>query len=185
MPISLPFIGRSRELVRQLEDSRPRLYRMAYAWCRNSALADDLAQEALAKALRQLGKLRDPAAVNSWLFTILNNCWRDHLRRSRETEDIDDVVLANERTPEDSHAERQLVERVRRAIAALPDGQRQVVTLVDLEGFTYMEVAGILEIPIGTVMSRLCRAHNTLRERLLRDFDHKTVEANTRFRRIK
>jgi len=185
MPLPIPLIGRSRELVRQLEESRPRLYRMAFAWCRNAHLADDLAQEALAKALRQLGRLRDPGAVNAWLFTILNNCWRDHLRRARDTDDIDEVVVAHDRTPEDSHAEQQIVERVRNAIGTLPEGQRQVVTLVDLEGFTYMEVAGILEIPIGTVMSRLCRAHNSLRERLLRDFDHKTIEAGTRFRRIK
>jgi len=181
----LKLICRSEEMTRRLEASRPRLYRMAYAWTRNAALADDLTQETLVKALKKRDQLRDPEAINTWLFRILSNCWRDYLRQNRDLEDIDEVALASDSTPEADNAQMQLVEKVRAAIMKLPDGQRQVVTLVDIEGFTYLEVANILEIPVGTVMSRLCRAHNVLRERLLRDMDEKIPSAPLRFRRVK
>ncbi len=175
----------SRDLLKRLEASRPRLYRMAYAWSRNPAVADDLTQEALAKALKGVRKLRDPKVLDTWLFSILTNCWRDYLRQRQQTEDIDNVTLLHESTPETEHDEQRLVNKVREAIYRLPVGQREVVTLVDLEGFTYSEVAKILVIPIGTVMSRLCRAHNALRTRLLRDFDQKAPAEGARFRRVK
>ncbi len=69
----------------------------------------------------------------------------------------------NAATPEDEHAQSQIVSRVREAIANLPIGQRQVLMLVDLEEFSYTEVATVLAIPIGTVMSRLCRARQALK----------------------
>jgi RNA polymerase sigma-70 factor (ECF subfamily) len=175
----------SQDLNKRLEAARPRLFRMAYAWSRNPALADDLTQETLAKAIKKVGQLRDTGALDTWLFSILANTWRDHLRKNKEIEDIDNITLLHDVTPESTHGEQQLVEKVRASIMKLPEGQRQVVTLVDLEGFTYMEVANILDIPIGTVMSRLCRAHNALKDRLLREFDQQPASVPTRFRRIK
>lgn len=158
-----------RELVEQIKTSRVRLYRLAFAWCHDTGLADDLAQETLTRALSRLDQLRESARLMGWLFAILNRCWIDHLRRLRE--DVDDEILAelpSDLLGPDSHAERQqTVNRVRAAIAALPLGQRQVVTLVDLEDFSYAEVAEILAIPIGTVMSRLCRARASLKELLV------------------
>lgn len=158
-----------RELVEQIKASRGRLYRLAFAWCHDAALADDLTQEALARGLSKLEQLRESARLMSWLCAILNRCWIDHLRATREG--VDDEVLAelpSDLPGPDSHAERQqTVNRVRAAIAALPLGQRQVVTLVDLEEFSYVEVAEILTVPIGTVMSRLCRARAALRTLLL------------------
>jgi len=151
---------------RQLEESRTRLFRVAFSWCNDADLADDLTQEALARALRARGQLRDGAALRTWLFKILNNCWRDWLRQRRDTTDIDSVVLRDDRTPERIHATATLVERVRVAVSELPQGQRQALTLVDLEGFTYAEVAEALEIPIGTVMSRICRARRALGDAL-------------------
>jgi RNA polymerase sigma-70 factor (ECF subfamily) len=142
---------------------------LAFAWCHDAVLADDLAQEALTRGLSRLEQLRESARLMSWLFAILNRCWIDHLRTRRE--DLDDEVLAelpSDLPGPDSHAERQqTVNRVRAAVAVLPLGQRQVVTLVDLEDFSYAEVAEILAIPIGTVMSRLCRARGSLRGLLL------------------
>lgn len=73
---------------------------------------------------------------------------------------------AQDLNPEEVHAESQMVGRVRRAVAALPIGQRQVVTLVDLEQMAYGETAEALGIPVGTVMSRLSRARQSLRELL-------------------
>lgn len=155
-----------RELVEQIKASRVRLYRLAFAWCHDTVLADDLAQEALTRGLSRLEQLREPERLISWLFAILNRCWIDHLRTRRE--DFDDEILAelpSDLPGPDSHAERQqTVNRVRAAVAALPLGQRQAVTLVDLEDFSYAEVAEILTIPIGTVMSRLCRARASLKQ---------------------
>lgn len=150
----------------QLELIRPKLYRVAYSWSHNAALADDLVQETLIKALKSSGQLRELARLNGWLFSILANCWRDHFRQYREMEDIEeleDYHCVDETTPEKEHAQSQIVSRVLDAVAKLPIGQRQVLTLVDLEEFTYNEVAAILTIPIGTVMSRLCRARQTLK----------------------
>jgi RNA polymerase sigma-70 factor, ECF subfamily len=161
--------GRNPALRREIEQSRDMLGRMAYAWCHDRALADDLAQAAVEKGLRACGQLRDPAKVRAWLLQILANCLRDHLRERRDFVDIDDVaesVLASGATPEEASASTQLVGRVRAAVAGLPLGQRQVVTLVDLEECSYTEAAEVLGIPIGTVMSRLCRARRALREAL-------------------
>ncbi len=176
---------RGRDSRRKLEESRARLYRVAYSWCRNAALADDLVQETLIKAYRKSDQLRDPKAGQSWLFSILSNCFNDHFRRNRETEDIDNVTLVEDSTPESEVGEFQIVNKVRNAVALLSEGQRQVMTLVDLEGFSYIEVSQILEIPIGTVMSRLCRARNALKERLLSEFEKQPGLQDAVLRRVK
>lgn len=161
-----------KQFIKKLELGRPRLYRLAYSWCHNRALADDLTQEALSKAIAKAGQLRDPDALDSWLFGILANCLTDHYRRQRDTVDIEGVeehYLVSEATgPEDEYLQSETVRQIRRAIAELPIGQRQVITLVDLEELSYAEVANVLNIPVGTVMSRLCRARASLKE-LLRD----------------
>lgn len=152
---------------RELGENRERLYRLAFSWCSDPDTADDLVQETMAKALRNRHQLRDPGAARTWLFRILHNCWCDHLRRQKPTTDIDTVVLSHEMTPERLHDAATLVDRVRAAVAELPTGQRQALTLVDLEGCSYAEVAAVLDIPIGTVMSRICRARRTLGETLM------------------
>jgi RNA polymerase sigma-70 factor (ECF subfamily) len=177
--------SQSRELRQALEQSRARLYRMAYAWCHNAALADDLVQEALTKALRKSGQLRDPKARDAWLFSILANCYRDHFRRHRDMDDVDDFELSDEATPESHSSRQEIVVKVRAAITKLSEGQRQVVTMVDLEGFSYVEVSQILEVPIGTVMSRLCRARNALRELLVPEMERQTGSQGVTLRRVK
>lgn len=149
-------------LKQRIADNHKRLYRTAYSWGHDPDLAADIAQETVAKALKRISQLRDPAKLDSWLFGILINCWRDHFRQQRDTVDIDDIELPHTDTPEKVKQTQDLVDSVRRSIARLPETQRQVVTLVNLEGFSYAEVAEILEIPVGTVMSRLSRARNTL-----------------------
>jgi RNA polymerase sigma-70 factor (ECF subfamily) len=182
----LDFFLRSREAQRSLKEARTRLYRVAYAWCHSPALADDLVQETLTKALQKSGQLRDPKARDAWLFTILANCYRDHFRRSREMDDIDEIEISTESTPETEMSRSEIVGKVRAAIERLPAGQRQVVTLVDIEGFSYVEVAQILEVPIGTVMSRLCRARNAMKALLLPELQKNTASANRgALRRVK
>jgi RNA polymerase sigma-70 factor (ECF subfamily) len=163
------FIGRSRQFEAKLEASRCRLWRLAHSWCRNRALADDLVQETLAKALDRHAQLRDLDAIHAWLCSILAHCWHDHLRAGKEAVDLDALEereLFAPDCPEEDCLKNEIVRRVRQAVADLPPGQREVVTLVDLEEFSYAEVAEILQIPIGTVMSRLSRARASLRERL-------------------
>lgn len=138
---------------------------MAYAWCHDTGLADDLAQEVLIKGLKSVHQLKDESVLEAWLFSILHNCWRDHFRRQHPCIDIEQAMElpAPDKTPEEVHVESELIGRVRRAVATLPMGQRQVVSLVDLEELSYNEAAEALAIPIGTVMSRLCRARQALR----------------------
>ncbi len=171
-------------LRKRIEQNRTRLYRMAYAWCYDAATADDLVQECLTRALQNLGKLRDHDRLEVWLYSILNNCWREHLRRRRPNDEFDEEKFVCDNCPETQSYQQEIVQRVRGAIACLPMGQRKVVTLVDLEGFSYAEVAGILEIPIGTVMSRLSRARTELQKRLA-DISPAQQEATPRLRRVK
>lgn len=178
---------RNNDLHEQLEQIRPRLYRLAYSWNHNAALADDLVQETLIKALKNSAQLRDPTLLNSWLFSILANCLRDHFRKYKEMDDIDELadhIFAHEETPETSHSSAQIVARVRDAVSKLPLGQRQVITLVDLEELSYIEVATVLSIPIGTVMSRLCRARQTMRV-LLSELSDKKASNTSPLRRVK
>ena len=165
----LNFISRSRQFESKLEASRCRLWRLAQSWCRNRTVADDLVQETLAKALDRHSQLRDPEAMHAWLCSILANCWHDHLRGGKDTLDIDSIEeqdLPSTCCPEEDCLQNEVVRRVRAAVGKLPAGQREVVTLVDLEEFSYAEVAAILDVPIGTVMSRLSRARASLREAL-------------------
>lgn len=165
MPVQdLLRVRQNRELKRLIANSRDRLYRMAYAWTHDPHLADDLVQQAICKALGKYKQLKDLAAAEAWLFRILANCLTDHRRAKREVLTDAEVVSIEEWTPERQAHEQQLVARVRRAVAKLPLAQCQVVTLVDLEGFAYATVADILEIPVGTVMSRLCRGRRALCE---------------------
>jgi len=149
-------------LVRRIEGSRSKLYRMAYAWSHDAMLADDLVQEAQMLALQKLEQLKDEAAFDGWIYTILNNVWLGYLRKSRPCEDIERIVIVDDSSPENEMLVRQIDIMVRNAMSALPNAQRQVVSLIDLDGLSYSEVANILQVPIGTVMSRLNRARSAL-----------------------
>lgn len=157
------------QLAQLLASEHQRLYRMAYSWCCDAALAADLSQEAMLRALSRLEQLSDPQKFQAWLYAILHNCFLSHLRGRRPNEPLEEVVLARHDALEcaestESVSERnEIVRQVRGAICQLPLGQRQVITLVDLNGCSYAEVAEILEVPIGTVMSRLYRARQALR----------------------
>lgn len=149
-----------------IEAQRPLLYRIAYAWCHDPALADDLVQETLSKAWTRRAQLRDEAALKSWMVSIMNHCWLDYLRGRRDFDDVDDLeneLQSGIESPDACCNRKQVIACVRAAVARLPLGQRQVLTLVDLEEFGYAEVARILDIPVGTVMSRLSRARASLK----------------------
>jgi RNA polymerase sigma-70 factor (ECF subfamily) len=156
----------ARALKARIAERRGRLYKVAYAWCGEPHLADDLVQEAMTRAMDKYVQLRDPSRLDSWLYSILNNCWREHLRGRRSDAELDDQAHACTCCPERINLSGELAERVSDLMARLPDGQRQVLSLVALEELSYREVAEALDIPIGTVMSRLSRARQFLADRL-------------------
>lgn len=171
----------SRKIQKQLNERWHRLYRLAYAWSHDPHLASDLAQETIVKAIAKRHQLKDEKNLDAWLFSILNNCWRDHWRSKKKMIDIDSVdpVILD-----DPQEQSDIINSMRHAIAQLSFKQRQIITLIDLEEMSYKEVANILDIPIGTVMSRLCRARATLKTALL-DLEIETGKNESGLRRIK
>lgn len=141
----------------------PRLRRFARMVAGASQDADDLLHAALERALRHEADWRTGTRMDSWMFKIIRNLWVDELRSKRRLsvslEDAGELPGAGG----SDAAERQLeLTRVRHAMQALPEDQRTVMFLVVVEGQSYRQAAETLEIPIGTVMSRLARARAAL-----------------------
>jgi RNA polymerase sigma-70 factor, ECF subfamily len=145
----------------------PALRRYARALVGGSALADDLVQDCIERALRQWEGLRDGQRLASWLRSILHNLYVDELRRNRTRgHELEIAELADElsfSTP--AHDGTMAFEFVR-AMDSLSVEHRQVLLLVGLEDMNYREIASELGIPIGTVMSRLARGRERLRSAL-------------------
>ena len=177
-------LGTARALKHRIADRRCRLYRIAYSWCGDPSIADDLVQEAITLAIGKRHQLREQARMDSWLYTVLANCWRAHLRNRRADGELDSQVLACDRCPERVNQAGELARLVFEHMACLPEGQRQVLSLVALEGMSYRDVAEVLDIPMGTVMSRLSRARRYLAERIA---EHDEPSGNVRpyIRRVK
>jgi len=150
---------------RDIEAEIPRLRRYARALTRDLNAADDLVQECLTRALGKLQLWQRGTDLRAWLFTILHNQYVNHLRRSvREGAAVGlserEPLLAN--PPQQGHwLELRDVER---AMAKLPDAQRSVILLIGLEGMSYEAVAAVLDVPVGTVRSRLSRGREALRK---------------------
>ena len=153
------------EIADRLESEIPRLRRYARALTRDAARADDLVQSCLVRALAKRHLWQEGTDLRAWLFTILHNQHVNDVRRSARggTEvPVEDVAAA---LPVGENATSALQLRdLDRALGRLPETQRQVILLVGLEGMAYEQVAQILNIPIGTVRSRLSRGRETLRE---------------------
>lgn len=144
----------------------PRLRRFARGLAGSADAADDLVQGACEKALSGIDGYQPGTRLDSWMYRILHNLWIDQHRRTRPTvgtEEIADLPGDDGRRTAESRLE---LAKVRTLIQALPRDQRDVLILVCLENFTYRETAGILDVPVGTVMSRLSRARSALVEGL-------------------
>lgn len=151
------------QFLDQLEACVPALRRYARALTRNADLADDLVQDCLERAISRRGLFRPSGPVRAWLFTILLNLYRNARRSSRrrgETVDIDTVPEPSTPAPQPGHI---ALAEMARAIDTLPPEQKEALLLVALEGLPYAEAAGVLKVPLGTLMSRLGRARATLR----------------------
>ncbi|MBM4352379.1 MAG: sigma-70 family RNA polymerase sigma factor [Deltaproteobacteria bacterium] len=156
------------------------LYGYALYLTRNRNEAEDLTQESMLKAVAAFSQYRPGTNCRAWLFRILHNTWLNKLRKRHVELELTDAATADLEEREDTRAfvrsnpspEESLVShmarsRVREAVDSLPPEFRAVVVLADLEEFAYREIADILSIPIGTVMSRLHRGRRLLRIRLM------------------
>ena len=149
----------------EIEGSVPALRRYARALTRNADRADDLVQDCIERALRKRGLFQPTGPLQAWLYRILLNVYRNGLRQTRRRGDhvsIDALLI--EPSVAASQPGRIALAEMSRAIDQLPDEQREALLLVVLEGVTYEEAASILEIPAGTLMSRLSRARTALRQ---------------------
>jgi len=162
---------------------RNKLYRIAYSWCHDAALSDDLVQETIYKAMKNASRLRDVATIDSWLYRILYNCWQDYLRVKGRNVEFVEMLDEEQNDQSENYQQSQIVRRVRSSIEQLPMPLREVITLADFADQSYAQIAEILEIPIGTVMSRLFRARQTLKTQLL-DFGSDEL-SEFKLRRIK
>ena len=147
------------------------LYRAARRYTRSTADAEDLVQETMVKAYEGFHTFTAGTHVRAWLFRIMTNTWITSYRTAQRRPD---EVLAADVTDmwpgaaKNQSAELAVLETmgdsdVRDALQALPEGQRLVVYYADVEGFRYKEIAAILDVPLGTVMSRLHRGRRNLR----------------------
>ncbi|MEL6337017.1 MAG: RNA polymerase sigma factor [Pseudomonadota bacterium] len=144
----------------------PRLRRFALALCGNRDEGDDLVQTACMKALDRAAQFQPGTRLDSWMFRIVQTTFLDqrrkHARRGYEAPPEVLETLSDEGREAGRFDDRLVLTRVREAIAALPEEQRLVIGLVAIEGYSYKETAEILDIPVGTVMSRLSRARARL-----------------------
>ena len=173
---------------KKLEVHRSDLYKIAWSWCHDAALADDLVQETFAKALKNRTQLKEMVKLKPWLTRVLANLHNDHLRSKLQLKQqfsFKDELAITDQDPSNMASRDQSVQHVRNAIAQLNDKHRKIVTLVDIAEYTYADVAEILEIPVGTVMSRLNRARDQLKT-LLSDMDkpHEEISSPSNFLKI-
>jgi len=155
------------------------LYAAALRLTRNRADAEDLVQDTFVKALRFAGSFTPGSNLKAWLFTILHNTWRNRVRdagRAPVDVDSDKVEQAaaiepagGADTPERALLRETLAADLQAALDALPEAFREAVWLRDVEEFSYAEIASMLAIPIGTVMSRISRGRRMLYRQLTTD----------------
>jgi RNA polymerase sigma-70 factor (ECF subfamily) len=147
----------------------PRLRRFALALTGRSAEADDLVQDTVERALRNLDRFAPETRMESWMFKIAQNLWIDKLRAAKVrsgTVNLDEASNAGVDGVRAAEVH-TLLSATLRALGELPLEQREVVALVLIEGIPYREAADILDVPIGTVTSRLARAREALAARVL------------------
>src|SRR5437763_1923062 len=149
----------------QLAALLPRLRRFAHALSRNSADADDLTQAAIERALRSKAQWQPGTRLDSWCYRIMRNLWIDIARARSRKDKMEGPPEEAERVGEDPREAMDAsldLKRIMAAMERLPDEQREVVALILIEGFGYREVSEMLDLPLGTVSSRLVRGRTAL-----------------------
>jgi RNA polymerase sigma factor (sigma-70 family) len=166
------FILRQRLLLnafqREMVELLPRLRRFARVLAREPADADDLVQLTVERALVRQDQWMVGTRLDSWMFRIMKNAWIDETRSRRRQDAVFAPEEAGERVGDDGGAaERRLeVAEVERELVRLPEDQRMAVALVLIEGLSYREASDVLDVPMGTLTSRLVRGRNAMLARL-------------------
>ena len=145
----------------------PRLRRFAHGLSRSPADADDLTQATIERALRSRDRWQSGTRLDSWAYRIMRNLWIDTARARSRKDKVEAPEMEAERVGEDPTASMDAavdLSRMMSAMERLPDEQREVVALILIEGFGYRETAEMLDLPIGTVSSRLVRGRTALLE---------------------
>ena len=158
--------GGQRAVQRLVDEHYEALYRYAYGLSGAADQAADLTQETFCKAHAQLSQLRDPQRAKPWLYSILRNAYLHRARSERQHRvlPLESVAELNE-LPPDPFPEIE-PEKLQAALNDLPEGFRTPLLLFYFQEFSYRDIAAQMDLPIGTVMSRLARAKAFLRERL-------------------
>ncbi len=155
----------SHDFRLQIVEFLPRLRRFSQALTGDRDKGDDLVQETCARALSRADQWEPGTRLDSWMFRIAQNIWLDQRRAHKVRGDAVDIDEAYDVAGEDG---REVVEsrltliEVSRGIAQLPADQQVIIALICVDGLSYKEAADVLEVPIGTVMSRLARARRAL-----------------------
>jgi len=147
----------------------PRLRRFARNLTRNAPDADDIVQIAVERALTRSDQWRRDARLDSWMFKIVRNAWIDEVRSRRRRDKVFMAEEAGEKVGIESIETQATMMSVQAAMARLPDEQRTAVSLVLIEGLPYKEAAEVLDVPIGTLTSRLARGREALQLLLGKD----------------
>ena len=170
--------GADSDFSEALVDALPMLRAFARSLSGNRVYADDLVQETIVRALANSDKYERGTNLNAWLVTILRNFfYSEGRKRRREIEDVDGVIagsVVDAPRQEGTMAMREFVT----ALGRLPDEQREALVLVGASGFSYEEAAGICEVRVGTIKSRVSRARARL-ARMLDDIAPDTAPADT------
>lgn len=186
-----PRASQERRCFFEQEVSRlaDRLYGTALRLTRNPDDAEDVVAEAVGRAWAKLDELRNPAQLEGWLFRILNNTFVDAWRRRKSRQDREEALDDSDQepsgtpefslfqqlhqpfllwwgTPEERVLDGLLRQDIQHALDALPDEYRVVIIFVEVQGYSYKEAGELLEIPLGTVRSRLNRARGLLQKSL-------------------
>lgn len=164
-----------------VEKYQNRVYAMIYGMVRNAEDARDLTQEAFVKAFRNLKSFRLESSFYTWLYRIAMNLAIDHTRKQkrRETKEFDEQVgtrnsegdlseIHRAESPRKALERKQLMAAINDALQKLPEEQRQIVVLREVQGLSYREISEVMDIPEGTVMSRLYYARKKLQKLLER-----------------
>jgi RNA polymerase sigma-70 factor (ECF subfamily) len=150
------------EFERDLIALIPHMRAFARSLCGNSAAADDLAQDALAKALKARESYQLGTNMKGWLFMILRNQFYSERRRSWRVSPLDQDVAERTLHAVDDPSSALELNDVRMALKMLPDVQREALVMVGAGGFSYEEAAAVAGVAVGTVKSRVCRARRAL-----------------------
>ena len=140
-----------------------------YRMCGNTQLAEDASQETFIRAWLNLGSFRPQASLRNWLYRIAVNTAIDMLRKEKRIlpGSLEDFHLMDQRLGPEAHfLNRERTALVQKAILSLPEASRAVLVLREYQGLSYQEISDVLDIPMGTVMSRLNYARNSLKEKL-------------------